>query len=133
MLRLPQNMFLLNSKQDHFSNKKLLVSTPQFIEFTNCDIFTQINKGNPIRHLWWLFSETRMHCLPENIFLLTLRQDHFSKKNFFSCYSPIYRLRKQQYFHLIQQKRPYETGKTFLLSLGKDHFSNKKILVPTPR
>ena len=93
--RLSQNMFLLILRQDHISNKKFFVATFPFIDFKNSDIFTQFNKNYRRRDLQLLVSETCMHRFPENMFLLTLRQDHFSNKKIFSFYSPIHRLQKQ--------------------------------------
>ena len=95
MHRLPENMFLLTLRQDHFNNERNLLPTRPFIDFENSYIFTQFNKNDPIRHFWRLLSETRMHLLPENMFLLSPQQDHFSNKKKFNFYSPINRLQNQ--------------------------------------
>ena len=49
-------------------------------------------KNDRLRNLCWLVSETRMHQLPENLFLLSLRQDNFSNyvKKFFESNSRFY-------------------------------------------
>ena len=62
--------------------KHFLVPTPQFIDFQNSDIFIEFNKNDPIGDLWWVYSETRVHRLLENIFLLILEKDDFSKKKY---------------------------------------------------
>ena len=110
MHRLLISKRLLTLRQDHFRNKKnFFVPSPLFIDFKNSNIFTQFKKNYPIRNLWWLFPERLMHQLQENMFLLTLRQDHFCNKKILSVFSPIYRVQKRWYFHSIQEKRHYQT------------------------
>ena len=58
-------------RQDYFSNFLFWISKTVIFSL-------KFSKNDPIRHLWWLVSETPMHRLPENMFLLSLRQDHFS-------------------------------------------------------
>ena len=80
MNRFPENMFLLSLRQDHVSNQtvKSLDPTPLFSFSKNCGIFTQIQQNNPLKQPRWLVSDTCMHGLPENIFVLSLRQGHLS-------------------------------------------------------
>ena len=73
-------MFLVTLKQDHFRNKKLLFPTPPFLDFKNSDIFTQFNKIEGFRHIWWLFLEPPMHQFSENMFLLSLKVVQFSNQ-----------------------------------------------------
>ena len=58
-------------RQHHFSGTLFWISKKAIFSL-------KFSKNDPIRQLWWLLSETRMHRLPENMLLLTLRQDHFS-------------------------------------------------------
>ena len=66
-----ENIFLLILRQDHFSNSRFSISKPVIFSL-------KLRKNNPIRHLWWLVLETQKHRLSENMFLLSLREDHFS-------------------------------------------------------
>ena len=102
MHRHPENMFLLALRQDHFVKIFFLISTCPFMDLKTSDIFTQFNKSNTFRDMWWLFSETRIHGFPERMFLLTLRQNHFGNKKTFSSYSIVYWFQKEWYFYLIQ-------------------------------
>ena len=81
MHRFPENLFLLILEQNQFSNKTIetLGPNPPFFYLRNFLIFTQILQKQPsdLRHLRWLVSETRMHGLPENMFLPILDQDQF--------------------------------------------------------
>ena len=138
----PEKMFLLSLGQDHFRNKKILVPTPQYIDFKNVNIFSQFNKSNTIRNLWRFFSETHMHRLPENMFLLILRQYHFSKKKFFIATFPFIDFKSSDIFIQFNKNDPIRHlwwlfSKTclnrlseimFLLSLDQDNFSNKKFV-----
>ena len=38
----------------------------------------KFSKRDPLREVWWLILETRTHRLTVNMFVLTLRRDHFS-------------------------------------------------------
>ena len=38
----------------------------------------KFRKNDPIRHLWWLVSETRMDRIPGKMFVFSLKQDFFS-------------------------------------------------------
>ena len=80
MYQLPENMFVLSLRQDHFSNQiiKFVGATPPFLYLIKSDIFSQFSKNDPLRHLRWLLLETRMHRLPERKVLPSLTKDHFS-------------------------------------------------------
>ena len=58
-------------------------------------------KNDPLRHLWRLVSETRMHQPPENMFLLSPRQDLFSTETvkFVGSTLRFLYLKKLWYFH----------------------------------
>ena len=95
---------------------------------------------------WLLVSKTRMHQLLENIFILSLRQDHFSSfpKRFFGRTLSFLIFKKSDSSAEIEQKWPYQTPlvarfrdkhatthrmqrhseKMFMLNLRKDHFCN---------
>ena len=53
MNRLPEKMFLLNLRQDRFSNETIifLVHTPPLLHLKNCGIFTQIRQKRPSQTL----------------------------------------------------------------------------------
>ena len=71
----------------------------------------KFSKGDPLRPLFWLVPQTRMHGLPEKNFILGLRQDHFSNSTtkFLGPTRPFLYLKKRDIFTQIQQKRPSET------------------------
>ena len=135
-------MFLLSLRQDHFSNKtiKLLGPTPPVLCLKNRDIFIQIQQKRPQRHLWWLVSEKRTHQLPENIFPLSLMQDHFSNKtikflgptpHFYISKTVIFSLkfskndRIRHIWWLVSKTRMHQLPENmFLLRLRRNHFSN---------
>ena len=77
-------------RQPHFSNSLSWISKTVIFSL-------KFSKNDPIRHLWWLVSETRMHRLPESMFLLNPRQDHISSetKKIFRCHSLVFRFEKQ--------------------------------------
>ena len=112
--------------------KIFLFPTPPLINFKNSDILTQFIKNDPIRHLWWLFSETRMHRLPENMFLVIPGQDHFSNQNIFRSCCPIYRLWKMWYFHSLQEKWPYQTL-VVVLFRGTYALTSRKYVFTDPK
>ena len=60
---------------------------------------------------WLLVSKTRMHRLLENIFILSLRQDHFSSfpKKFFGRTLSFLIFKKSDSSAEIEQKWPYQT------------------------
>ena len=61
-----------------FFNQNIFRShSPDFI-FEKLVFSLNFSKNHFVRHLWWLISKTGMHPLPENMFLLSLRQDPFS-------------------------------------------------------
>ena len=80
MHRIPKEMFLQSLRKDHFSNstKKYLSPTPPFLCLKNVIFLVNLSKNDPLRHLRWLFSQTHIHRLPTNMFLPSLRKDHFS-------------------------------------------------------
>ena len=106
MQRLPKNIFLLSLRQYHLSKytKKLLAFTPPFFIFKKCDISSQNQQKRPSQTL----SETRMHRRPKKMFLLSLRQNHFSKEaiKFLGPTPPFLYLKKCNISSQIQQKRP---------------------------
>ena len=71
----------------------------------------KFSKGNPLRPLFWLVPQTRVHGLPEKNFILSLRQDHFSNSTakFLGPTRPFLYLKKLDMFTQIQQKWPSET------------------------
>ena len=77
MLRLPEKMFLLNLRQDHFSKEtRIFVDpTPPLLYLKNTDSFTQIQKNNTVGHLSWLVSETCMYRLLEIMFPRSLKTE----------------------------------------------------------
>ena len=101
MLWLIGHILLLNLRLNHFnsSTKKFLDPTPPFLDLKNSDVFTQIQQNDPIRHLWWLVSETRMHRLPEDILESKTKSFQQLKKKFFRSHSPFFRFQKQWHFH----------------------------------
>ena len=106
-----ENMFLLILRQYHFSNSHFYLSKTVIFSL-------KFSKNNPIRHLWWLASETHMHRLPENMFLLSPRQDHFSSstKKFLGPFPPFLVFKNSDIFTQIQQERPCQIP-VFLLPL----------------
>ena len=64
----------------------------------------KFNKSDHLRDLWCLVSETCMHRIPQNLFLLSLKQD-----NSFRTQSSIFIFKKCGIFTQIQQKRPSQT------------------------
>ena len=58
--------------------------------------------------MWWLVSETRIHRLPDIMYVLSLRQDHFSnqKVKIVGPTPPFLYFKKSDIFSQIQQKRP---------------------------
>ena len=58
-------------RQRHFSDSLFWISKTVIFSL-------KLSNTDPIRHLWWLVSETRMHRLPENMLPLSLRQNQFS-------------------------------------------------------
>ena len=106
MHRLPENMALLTLRQGHLRNKKILVLTTPFADYKSSDIFSQFNKNDPLSNLWLLFSEARMNRIPENMFLLTLRQDHFSIKKFLLPTPPLIDFKKSNIFTQFNKNDP---------------------------
>ena len=68
--RMTEPMLILSLRKDHFIYWaiRFLGLTPPFLIFKNID---------PIRHRKQLVSETRMYRFPENMFIQSLRQEHF--------------------------------------------------------
>ena len=107
-------MFLLSLRQDRFNNStsKFLGPTPPF-SYSKTVIFSlKFSKNDRIRHLRWLVSETRVHQLLENIFLLSLRQDHFSNStiNVLGSTPPFFYFKNSDIFTQIKQKQPFHTS-----------------------
>ena len=98
------NIFLLILRQDHFSNSRFHNSKTVIFSL-------KFSKNDPIRHLWWLVSETRMYRLPENKFILSLRQDRFSNltRKVLEPTPSFFYFKNSNIFTQIQQKRPCQT------------------------
>ena len=136
------NMFLLSLRQDHFSNKtiKFVGPTSAFLYLKKYIFSVKFSKNNPLRDLWRLVSETRMHWLPENMFVLSLKQNHFSNgtikilgptPQFFYLNKVIFsvKLRKNDLLRdlwwFVTETGMHRLSKNmFLLSLRQDHFIN---------
>ena len=72
----------------------------------------EFTKNEPLRHLRWLVSETSMHQLPETMFLISFRQDHFSnhKIRYLGSTLPFLYLKNCSIFTQTQQKWHYQTS-----------------------
>ena len=66
----------------------------------------KFNKSDHLRDLWRLVSETCMHWIPQNLFLLSLKQDNFSNSTIIVLgpSPPFIYLKKCDIFAQIQQK-----------------------------
>ena len=66
----------------------------------------KFNKSDHLRDLWCLVSETCMHQIPQNLFLLSLKQDNFSNSTIIVLgpSPPFIYLKKCDIFSQIQQK-----------------------------
>ena len=90
----------LKTRWFQFVNQNIFIAhSPVFI-FKRLIFSLKLSKDNPVRKLWWLVSEIRIHRLPEYIFPLSLRQDRFSKltRKFLGLFPPVLYL-KNWHFH----------------------------------